>query len=480
MNTSTSHTLAPQLQLGALNRALMLAFAGLAASASQAQTVPAPAEAASAADSGRLQAVVVTGTSIRGIAPSGSATVSLTAKEILASGKTSAVDIVRTMPQIQNIGADESRTAGRDGAADNSGKGSAINLRGLGNNATLMLIDGRRVAPNGTASSFGDPNQIPAIALERIEVVTDGSSGIYGSDAVAGVVNLILRKSYDGLLASATHTSNGDYHQNQGSLLFGKNFDAGGFVLAYQRQERRALLQGASPYMRADLRPLGGNDGRLVGTTTAPGPAAGNIVAGSGTAARLYGIPTVTSGAPTLAQITGNLNQLNLVDTSDYVDYLPKLKRDSLTYYGEHELSERFSIFVEGFYNRRESMSRSYPTSNLTVKPNTPFYVAGVPGASAVTGYTVQYPLYSAFGPTENIYPEQSRALTVGLDTKLGGDWKATRTSRDPRPACATARPSSTPPCCRPSSTPGNSIPTQGANRPACCRSSVTWHARPS
>ena len=235
--------------------------------------------------------IVVTGTNIRGVAPTGSATVSIGLAEINASGLSSPVDIIRTLPQIQNIGADETRASGRDGAADNTGRGSAINLRGLGNNATLMLIDGRRVAPNGTASAFGDPNQIPDIALERLEVVTDGASAVYGSDAVAGVVNLILRKRYDGLMTSVRYTGNGDYRTWQAGLLAGQQWDGGGIVVAYQYQNRTRMLQSDSIYMQRDQRPLGGNDTRISGTTTTPGPLSGNVITGAGATARIFAIP---------------------------------------------------------------------------------------------------------------------------------------------------------------------------------------------
>lgn len=400
---------------------ITLVVGGLAAGAALAQTSAPGSDATPATVPEQAATVVVTGTSIRGVAPVGSSTQMINAKEIQASGLNSTVDIARTLPQIQNIGADETRTSGRDGAADNSAKGSAINLRGLGNNATLMLIDGRRIAPNGTASAFGDPNQIPAIALERIEVVTDGASGIYGSDAVAGVVNLILRKSYDGTLATANHTTNGKYHQTQASVLTGKDWDHGGFVLSYQYQDRSPMLQGESVYLRADQRALGGNDARLNGTVTTPGPLSGNIIAGT----RVYGIPATASGLPASAAVIAGQGQPNLVDTSDYVDYLPSLKRHSVTLYAEREFGDGIKVYVESFANHRESTSRSYPSVNIAIKPNTPFYVAGIPGASATTGYTVQYPVYSAFGPTVNSYPENSGALTAGLDAKLAGDWKA-------------------------------------------------------
>lgn len=379
-------------------------------------TPPAAQEPASVPD------IVVTGTSIRGVAPTGSATVSMSADDIQATGLSSPVDVIRTLPQIQNIGADETRTSGRDGAADNSGRGSAINLRGLGNNATLLLIDGRRIAPNGTASAFGDPNQIPDIALERVEVVTDGASAVYGSDAVAGVVNLILRKHYDGVLTSGRYISNGDYRTWQAGLLAGTQWEGGGIVVAYQYQDRTNMLQRVSPYLRRDQRALGGNDQRLSGTTTSPGPFSGNIITGSGAGARIFGIPDIASGVPTLAQITAGLSDPNLADAADYTDYLPTLRRHTITAYVEQELGGA-KLFAEGFYNHRNSRAQSYPTTTVTVKPNTPFYIPGVPGASATSGYTIQYPLYSAFGPTINSYPERSGALTLGGDMPIDHNW---------------------------------------------------------
>jgi len=401
----------------------LAAMAWAIASPLAAQVPPTPSDSATE-QSGAPDAsdILVTGTSIRGVAPTGSATVTMSASDIQATGLSSPVDVIRTLPQIQNIGADETRTSGRDGAADNSGRGSAINLRGLGNNATLLLIDGRRIAPNGTASAFGDPNQIPDIALERVEVVTDGASAVYGSDAVAGVVNLILRKNYDGILTSGRYISNGDYRTWQAGLLAGTNWESGGIVVAYQYQDRTNMLQGESAYLRRDQRSLGGNDQRLSGTTTSPGPFSGNIITGSGSTARIFGIPAVSSGVPSLSQITAGLGDPNLADAADYTDYVPTLKRHTATAYIHQEIGN-LKLFAEGFYNHRNSSAERYPTTTITVKPGTPFYIEGVPGASATTGYSIQYPLYSAFGPIIDTYPERSGSVTLGGDMPLSRDW---------------------------------------------------------
>jgi outer membrane cobalamin receptor len=77
------------------------------------------------------------------------------------------------------------------------GYGAGVNLRGLGSDATLVLVNGHRLSPTG-AGNFVDISQIPVGAIDRIDVVTDGSSAIYGSDAVGGVVNIRLRNDFDG------------------------------------------------------------------------------------------------------------------------------------------------------------------------------------------------------------------------------------------------------------------------------------------
>ena len=118
----------------------------------------------------------------------------ITREEIVRSGAVSLNEVLQKLPA-NNAGAfNEGNTVDGYGAA-------AISLRGLGPGSTLVLINGRRVAPFGFTGSatFVDLNQIPIAAIERIEVLLDGASAIYGSDAIAGVVNVILRRSFRGI-----------------------------------------------------------------------------------------------------------------------------------------------------------------------------------------------------------------------------------------------------------------------------------------
>ena len=147
--------------------------------------------------------VNVTGTNIKRVDSETSAPIeTITREDIQASGLQTIQDVVRQITANNNGGIAPSFTNGF------SASGSAVSLRGLGPNNTLVLVNGRRLANFGLAddghASYPDLGQLPFDAVERIEVLKDGASAIYGSDAVAGVVNVILRQQYTGFTATAT------------------------------------------------------------------------------------------------------------------------------------------------------------------------------------------------------------------------------------------------------------------------------------
>src|SRR5690606_16722344 len=117
----------------------------------------------------------------------------------------------------------------------NTASGSSINLRGLGNASTLLLLNGDRPPLGGFGGVFGDISLIPASAIERIEVIADGASAIYGSDAVAGVVNVIPRLRFEGAETSLRYgTADGDSQDVLASQILGRGWDSGHAVLAYE------------------------------------------------------------------------------------------------------------------------------------------------------------------------------------------------------------------------------------------------------
>ncbi len=150
-----------------------------------------------------LQRVEVTGSRIKRIDTETPSPVQvITREQIERSGAQSVTEILTRAPAA-NVGSFDENAI----SSFTPGAGSA-SLRGLGPQATLVLINGRRVSPFGFASggqtTFVDINQIPIDAVERIEVLLDGASAIYGSDAIGGVINVILRRNFNGLQASGS------------------------------------------------------------------------------------------------------------------------------------------------------------------------------------------------------------------------------------------------------------------------------------
>src|SRR5687768_7348087 len=156
---------------------------------------------AMAQQSAPREKIEVTGSNIKRVDQEGPAPVQvITREQIERSGSSTVAEVLRNLPA-NNAGSYDDTFTG------SFARGSAgVSLRGLGQKTTLTLVNGRRMAVFAFAQnlqdSFVDLNSIPIAAIERIEVLKDGASAIYGSDAIAGVVNVILRKDYTGLEAT--------------------------------------------------------------------------------------------------------------------------------------------------------------------------------------------------------------------------------------------------------------------------------------
>ena len=137
--------------------------------------------------------------------------------------------IEEVLNQVPQVTPDFGRTS------NNPGDGTArINLRGLGANRTLVLLNGRRLAPSGVNNAV-DLNNLPQSLIERVEIITGGASAVYGSDAVAGVVNFVTRSDFDGFTADAAvySTERGDSRIHDIDLSFGHPFQSGSGSVAF-------------------------------------------------------------------------------------------------------------------------------------------------------------------------------------------------------------------------------------------------------
>jgi iron complex outermembrane recepter protein len=201
-----------------------------------------------------LDEITVTGTHIRGTTNSPSPVLVFTRDDIDAAGVNTIQQFLQSLPQ--NFGSASPNTIGQIAARSqtvNAVNGSAPNLRGLGASATLVLINGHRVAPGNGDGSFVDISMIPLTAVERIEIVTDGASAIYGSDAVGGVVNIILRTKFDGAETRVQFGSvtDGSSHNVTVGQTVGTEWTGGSGVLSYQYFDQTPLSAASRDYLHS-------------------------------------------------------------------------------------------------------------------------------------------------------------------------------------------------------------------------------------
>jgi outer membrane receptor protein involved in Fe transport len=207
----------------------ILAFAIGAPNIGWAQTRPDPESEDAATE---IEEVVVTGSRIRGAPPS-SPVIRLSQEDMRNAGNANLGDAIRQVPQNFSGGSNPAigMGAGPDGKNVNSNSSSQLNLRGLGQDASLTLLNGRRLAYSSLFQGV-DITAIPLDAVDRIEIVADGSSALYGADAVGGVANIVLKQDFDGVSATARFgaATGGGAEQQQYSLVGGKSWDRGGFI----------------------------------------------------------------------------------------------------------------------------------------------------------------------------------------------------------------------------------------------------------
>ena len=287
----------------------------------------------------------------------------ITREDIVASGLQTISDVVRQITANNNGSVSPSFTNGF------SASGSAVSLRGLGPNNTLVLLNGRRLANFGLAddahASYVDLQQIPFDAVERIEVLKDGASAIYGSDAVAGVVNVILRQQYTGLTATATAgtTYNGQGSQFKGAVTMGMGdlttdrYNA--FVtIDGQKQDAIPANKGRAYMGTNDLRGMGLPDRR---PGRPPNPSLlGNVVAVS--AANPDG-PTIGAyqSLPGACDPQDQDGPYCRWDVKGFTDLQPSVERVNVLARGTLRVTEDVEAYAEASYFHVATDTRTSP-----------------------------------------------------------------------------------------------------------------------
>lgn len=354
------------------------------------------------------EAIIVTGTRIRGNGPVGSPVATVDREALDRSGRATISDFIQTLPQNFSGGPAEANvgTSARGYANTNLTYGSGINLRGLGSGSTLTLFDGSRPALGGGSGAFTDLSLVPSAAIERIEILTDGASAIYGSDAIAGVVNIRFRNRFEGAetrLRAAT--ADGDFGEYQLGQLFGTHWNSGRLVIAGEYYRRGNLPSTQRAFATEDLRPFGGPD--LRSNFNNPG----TVVAANG---RRFLIPAGQDGtALTPAQLIPSTG-FNRGDTRRNIDILPRQETATLYLSAEQDIGETVSLFARTLYAERNFAARQrvFGITQLTVPTTSPYYVDPIGTGQNISVY---------YDPTADFGPEGVEGSARAINTALGG-----------------------------------------------------------
>jgi len=303
-----------------------------------------------------VERIAVTGSHIRQNDMEGpSPVLAISAEDISNSG---AQDISELLSKLSVAGQGTFSTQGND-ADDTSNGGSAISLRGLGADSTLVLLNGRRISVSAFAKNIGtafvDINSIPVSAIKRIDILKDGASATYGSDAIAGVVNIILKKDFSGLELSASiaDTTDDGGKESSFSLLWGNGDEKGHTTIILDYFDRdgtmfadRAYSATADQTSRggADQRSSSGNPGTYIPATIG---ADGSIVPKSDEYTRVPDVncpDSLTKGT------------LCRYDYAPHMSSVPSTKRAGLALMHETEVAEDTYFFAEASYQRNSSV----------------------------------------------------------------------------------------------------------------------------
>ena len=368
--------------------------------------------------------VVVTGTRL-GITPEQSPTpLSVLSEDYISlTGETNLADVLRELPA----------TGGSTFAATNSGFFTASNgvngvdLRNLGPNRTVVLVNGRRVVSGVANQNVVDFNSIPTDFVERVEVITGGASAQYGADAVAGVINLITRKSYEGVRFDyqyGTAPENDDGQRHRVSATMGDTFanGRGGLILNFTYDKVEQIDCFDRDWCRLDALGAGGGANMLAPIFSSFGPLGRFDVDGDPN-------DSLSSGDDFVVDpVTGEVRPFNVstdgFNRSEFRSIQVPIERLLFAANGDYALSDNVTFFFEGMYSNNEGFSFNEPLGGdqaivglPTVPVDNPFCPAAICDAAIANGLT-EIPYARRFielGPRGNDFTRNTFRFASGF-----------------------------------------------------------------
>lgn len=387
-------------------------FAGAALGALAISTGATAQDATPAEDGSQDEAIIVTGTLIRGIAPTGTNVVGVTRDDIVSSGATTANEILAEVPQVTtNFNRVRTLPAGASGVTNLTP--NIRNFGASGATTTLVLVDGHRMVNAGVLSTSPDPDVIPPGVIERVDIVPDGGSSIYGSDAVGGVINFITRKRFDGVEVMGRYGFADNYSVVEANATAGSDWGSGSGYISYSFLHHDEIFGRDRDFFQQ----VSANGGQCN---------AGTVFVGN----TPYALPNRTPGTITNCDITDNAT------------LYPRETRHSIFGSLMQELSDAVTFELKAFYTRRETTGRADPNDNnsggggvsqVICAPTTPAAACAAAGGVPFAGYVavagdtgVQRVAFNYGGvintkQTNNLDEFQ---ITPSLTAELGGGWQ--------------------------------------------------------
>jgi len=363
----------------------------------------------------QMETVQVTGSRLsRPGGESAQPTLRFDREQVERSGQSSVTEFLRTLPEVSGASIAEAPNGSYPHVA-------TVQLRGLPAGRTLMLVNGRRLPSSGNVDGgFANLNTIPEAAIERIDVLPQGASAVYGSDALAGVVNVVLRKDLDGGVLNAKYGMSDGLNDRTVSAGWGTTFERGSVMLMGDYYDRTSLYKDERDITRdadytsrgyRDLRSITCNPGTIYSTGTANLP---------GLSAPVAAVPMGLTGSPTVADFAGTAGQINHCGWANYNNGLVyPAHRYTMMGMGDFQLTDDVTLFSELWYSRLHH--EFYPVtylSKVTVPASNPFNPFGVP-------VRVDYQFDNAWlGNPNSDVDERMRRVVLGGRGKLFSDWQ--------------------------------------------------------
>jgi iron complex outermembrane receptor protein len=334
-----------------------------------------------------VERIQVTGSSIKRTDMEGALPITnISAADIAKTGVTSVPDLIAQIPSMQGF-TTPSQSVGGGGAGI-----ASASLRGLGSEYTLVLLNGKRMAPSGSGSAV-DVNAIPIAAIERVEVLTDGASALYGSDAIAGVINFILKKDIQETTITGRYDApleSGGGSKNSFSLTTGYgDLSTDGFnvFFAYSRDQQEELASKDREHSKTGIIPFTHNGDDLVFVSDSANAIPANAYIGfnNGFERELnpYNEANGSCAENNVPSITSDTNLESSICRFDFtstLEIIPEYVRDNFLLGGVAEISDSAEVYGTISYTKYETTSRiaPYPTGGFPVSITSDLFLDNV------------------------------------------------------------------------------------------------------